>query len=593
MNILFNCIPYHAKDGGAVVKIHKLKEYLERRGHRVDLYDQWSMNIEEYDIYHHFSFMKWDFPMLEYVQATGTPIVLETMYWGAFENVWRFPHRTHSARFRALAHRAVKTFLPRLSPQRPLGTMASHIIANSEVEKQFVGRHFSINPDMVTVVPNGADHLFAESTPDLFVERFGLKDFVLCVGMFEVRKNQLSLIRALNGTNVPLVFIGNVPPTHKKYYESCREEARENVHFVDFIPHNDPLLASAFAASDTLVLPSWHETTGKVALEAGLAGTKLVITRNAPMEDYIGKFAQYINPADISGMRETIQQSLSKQFPLGLTEYILKNFTWDPIASKRESLYSQILARNEVPADEPHIFTAGKKCSKEENKLGHALLAQNLRDVKHLFEKIGVESWLDSGTLLGAVRDEAILPWDHDIDLGMFMEEAVKVELCHQVFEEHDFRVTVFRNKGFLYRIELLRHDWPINIEVFESCGDRAWSLWKVATGRIWDVHVKATSRIGNKFMKTLYHGIKTIVGKVISKRIIAIFLFREQIVFRVVQRRYFENLESVKFLGLDFNTPADAESYLGFRYGTNWRTPKEEWTFWKDDGSVTSDELM
>jgi len=39
------------------------------------------------------------------------------------------------------------------------------------------------------------------------------------------------------------------------------------------------MLASAYAACDVFVLPSMFETPGIAALEAGLAGAKIVITK--------------------------------------------------------------------------------------------------------------------------------------------------------------------------------------------------------------------------------------------------------------------------------------------------------------------------
>ena len=42
-----------------------------------------------------------------------------------------------------------------------------------------------------------------------------------------------------------------------------------------------------------------------------------------------------------------------------------------------------------------------------------------LRDIDKVCREHGIRYFLDSGTLLGAVRHGGFIPWDDDVDLGM------------------------------------------------------------------------------------------------------------------------------------------------------------------------------
>lgn len=344
MRILYNAYPTHCQGGGGVVKMRKLREYLERRGHQVDYFDPWKSQVEKYDIYHHFSALKWDYPTIQFVKATGLKIVIETMYWSSYRYALNAPAAGATGRIKMIGRHILKLGFPWILPERRVLALADCLMPNSELEARLLARHYRIPRQRIFVAPNGVDRRFAEASPALFVREFGLKDFVLTTGMFEERKNQLTLIRALKGTGLPLVLIGNSPGVHRWYFDRCQKEADGSVRFLDYLDHDSPLLASAYAASRVLAMPSWHETTGKSALEAALTGTNIVMTTYAPAaKEYLGDLAFYVDPGDMEGIRQAVLRAYEAPPNETLKRRVEERFLWEKVVEVREKGYERLL----------------------------------------------------------------------------------------------------------------------------------------------------------------------------------------------------------------------------------------------------------
>lgn len=62
-----------------------------------------------------------------------------------------------------------------------------------------------------------------------------------------------------------------------------------------------------------------------------------------------------------------------------------------------------------------------------------------------------INYWLDSGTMIGAVRHHGYIPWDDDIDLGMLRPDYIRFM---KLFNEHNSRYKAFcyeNNHDFYY----------------------------------------------------------------------------------------------------------------------------------------------
>jgi glycosyltransferase involved in cell wall biosynthesis len=179
-----------------------------------------------------------------------------------------------------------------------------------------------VSPDRVDIVRNGVD-------PD----QFRLRDrgearaalgespdvrIVLYVGRIEREKGALDLVRAFARTRhrlaprAKLVMVGDGSDVGE-----CRKTAMElgaDVEWTGPLPHDQ--IPRWLAACDVLALPSWHEGTPNVVLEAVACGRRVVATRVGGVPDVIRSNAlgELVDPKDVPALAAAIQRSLSEAY---------------------------------------------------------------------------------------------------------------------------------------------------------------------------------------------------------------------------------------------------------------------------------------
>lgn len=218
------------------------------------------------------------------------------------------------------------------------------VLPNTADEGKLISAGMDVPESKIEVIPNGVSKNFLYGDPEIFIKKYGIKNFILNVGHIgPERKNTLNLIKALGKIDHPAVIIGRITAGGEAEEVLKEAEKNKNVLIIDGIAHNDPLLASAYAACDVFVLPSQFETPGIAALEAALAGAKIVITPHGGTREYFGGKADYVDPYSVGSIKEGIEKALNKSKNDDLKNFITDNFLWDKIAEKTLSVYQKVL----------------------------------------------------------------------------------------------------------------------------------------------------------------------------------------------------------------------------------------------------------
>jgi len=207
---------------------------------------------------------------------------------------------------------------------------ATVYLPNAQVNAQYLQEAFGMEVSRAVVVPNGVREIFFEASPKAFEEKYGLRDFVLCVGRVESKKNQLGLVAAMRGTGIPLVIVGR--PNPEVYRELCRRYADDNVRFIDSLGEEE--LASAYAAAKVHALVSWVELPGLTTLEAGAAGCNIVTTDRGSPPEYLRGMAWYCEPGRIESIRAAVLAAHEAPRSEDLRRHLRQHCTW-PLAAER------------------------------------------------------------------------------------------------------------------------------------------------------------------------------------------------------------------------------------------------------------------
>src|SRR5437868_3223835 len=288
--------------GGDTVVVRRLMATLESLGARVQFAAERGVPAGT-DVVHTINFATPETTRAFAEDATraGTPLIVTTLYedWPRFAAASLAVARLFAAgadadgtRRAALDRDLLAATLRRIGNAPAAHKAVNDVTAGiarvlvccSETERQHVVADYPRARD-VRVIPFGAD-LHTEEPPlshGTFAAAYELRDYVLCVGRLEARKNQLMLLEALRDDPRPVVLVTGGFSYQPEYARLCARFARRGrTLLLDRLP--SVMLAAAFRDAAVHCLPSWYELPGLVSLEAALHRTRVAAWRWGAIE---------------------------------------------------------------------------------------------------------------------------------------------------------------------------------------------------------------------------------------------------------------------------------------------------------------------
>ncbi len=355
--------------GGDTVQLEKTKMELEKLGVEVDFSLDFEPDLSNYDLVHlsNVTRIQETYLHVKNAKKQGKPIVLSTIYWpmDEFERLGQVGIRkfinSHvkidtEEKIKAIA-RYLKDKNSRNEATRNLWKIGytkmqkyvvdnvDYFLPNSEMEMDEFCKSFGVEKDRYKVIPNAIDADIARKQDEVEIpkEFEKYRNAIICVGRIEPRKNQLSLVKALDKSNYKLILVGAVSDNQKSYFNEIKEIMDRNPNFYYISKIENSKLYQLYKVCKVSTLPSWLDTPGLVSLEAAAMGCNLAISSKGSTTEYFINMAEYCLPDDINGIRSAIDRAYAKPQNDKLKNRIFENYTWKIAGQKTLEAYKTIL----------------------------------------------------------------------------------------------------------------------------------------------------------------------------------------------------------------------------------------------------------
>lgn len=202
------------------------------------------------------------------------------------------PHAGRIARFREQA------------PIRRAAAKATRILTDSRWSRDEIVRVLKVARERIDVILPSPERYWFPAGGDILPTPLAGRKYALLVGVREQRKNARTALeacaRALRGPGETLVIVGELAPQDRARALELRLSCGE-------ISASDELLRALYRNASAVLVPSYAEGFGLVAVEALACGAPLIASNATALPEACDGAALLVDPHDVAAWSQAIR----------------------------------------------------------------------------------------------------------------------------------------------------------------------------------------------------------------------------------------------------------------------------------------------
>lgn len=227
--------------------------------------------------------------------------------------------------------------------------------------------------------------------------------------------------------------------------------------------------------------------------------------------------------------------------------------------------------------------------------------------VKILTEN-NISYWVCHGTLLGIIRDNKILPWDHDVDFAVWDDEHSKNDIIKIFSSDNRFmQEEVLERMNSLHFSVKDSIDKRVDINFYSRDSKKAYIKWAILSTNLlpkiynYVLNVIASNVSLRKIIKSNKGFLMELTKLLIALPFFLVRFILPQMFKNLINKESFKKYDligysfplklmknkQIKFLDIDIIVPVESEEVLKYTYGENWKIPKKDYVWYNDAKNI------